>query len=374
MPTAQSRQQVAQLPALTGLRFVAALLVVLHHFAIYDRYGPPRTPLDAILGGGSAGVDFFFVLSGFILTYTYVDTEGQLRASRRDFWLARLARIYPIYLLAWVIAAPPFFWSNRSLQQALTTAFSSLTLIQSWFPQAWVTAWNAPSWSLSVEALFYLSFPFIALVIPRLLNRRHLYVALAACWFAAVAMPVLCDPTVLTTHGPLANTIGAQVAWRNPVVRLPEFLLGVILARLFVTRPARPPTLSPAIVSVAALTLSIIALTRTGSMPDVVLYTGILAPLCALLIYALAFDSGPLATFFALPAVVVLGEASYALYILHEPLWAWMTHDPGGLPASQDWRTLIFVLTYLGIALTLSVLSLRLVEQPARRAIRRAFS
>jgi peptidoglycan/LPS O-acetylase OafA/YrhL len=80
-------------------------LVVLHHFAIYDRYGARRTPLDAILGGGSVGVNFFFVLSGFILAYTYLDGYGKLQCNERAFWLARVVRIYHVYLLAWIAAA-----------------------------------------------------------------------------------------------------------------------------------------------------------------------------------------------------------------------------------------------------------------------------
>src|SRR5205823_3975712 len=134
-------------------------------------------------------------------------------------------------------------------------------------------------------------------------------------------------------------------------------LLGMVLARLFVTRAAVPPRFPPALLAVLAFALGIAALTQSGSLPDVLLHNGIMDPLCALLIYALAFNSGSLATFFGMPAIILLGEASYALYILHEPLWAWMTHGQPGLPAGHDVRTQTFVLVYIGVAIWISVLS-----------------
>src|SRR5438128_7044986 len=85
------------LKPLTGLRFLAALLVVLYHVDLAS-----RLPLSPIVGIGYVGVSFFFVLSGFILAYTYLDAHGRLNRSRGAFWGARIARVYPVYLVAYI--------------------------------------------------------------------------------------------------------------------------------------------------------------------------------------------------------------------------------------------------------------------------------
>jgi peptidoglycan/LPS O-acetylase OafA/YrhL len=106
-------------------------------------------------------------------------------------------------------------------------------------------------------------------------------------------------------------------------------------------------------------------------LPYLLLHNGLLDPLFALLIYNLASGEGPLAALLSLPAMVVLGEASYALYILHIPLWDWMTYVLSRLHMVPGFVALS--LLHLGVAVGLAILTLRLVEQPARRALRRAF-
>src|SRR5205807_1827688 len=84
------------LPALTGLRFVAAAGIVLLHFAPTGS----RTPawLREIVARGFLGVGLFFVLSEFVLAYTYVGDQGRLTTTRRVLWTARVARVAPVYL------------------------------------------------------------------------------------------------------------------------------------------------------------------------------------------------------------------------------------------------------------------------------------
>ena len=113
-------------------------------------------------GIGYVGVSFFFVLSGFILVYTYAGRNIVLR----DFWQTRFARIYPAYLFALLLTSP--FWIIGALKMhvpffafgerhfALTSALVVL-LLQSWVPGA-ALSWNSVSWSLSVEAFFYAGF------------------------------------------------------------------------------------------------------------------------------------------------------------------------------------------------------------------------
>ncbi|HKO24511.1 MAG TPA: acyltransferase, partial [Chloroflexota bacterium] len=269
-------KEAAHLRPLTGLRFMAALLVVIHHdFGIatgdYGQRADPRVP--TLIAAGFVGVNVFFILSGFILTYNYLGTDGQLRVTRRDFWAARLARIYPVYLLAFLVATLPsahyLLAHHASLLSTTMTGVVALTLTQAWVPAS-SDAWNGPGWSLSAEAFFYLLFPLVAVCIARL-GRYRLYLALGACWMLSLATPVICAHAVLTAGG------GWDMTWLkflkyNPLVRLPEFLMGVALGRLFVARMRATPaghtvsSANPARLSVVALVGSVCALSYVPTM------------------------------------------------------------------------------------------------------------
>ncbi|MCY3003682.1 MAG: acyltransferase, partial [Planctomycetota bacterium] len=145
------------LPALTGLRFVAAFAVFVEHSR--EAFG---IPIDGLQMLGGVAVGFFFVLSGFILTYVY---GSQLE--RRDvprFWLARWARIWPLHVVCLALAMllqPSHHVPHDG--HAWAVLASHVALLQSWSTEGdWTLALNGPAWSISVELFFYLSFPFLA--------------------------------------------------------------------------------------------------------------------------------------------------------------------------------------------------------------------
>jgi len=172
-----------RLPAITSLRFFAAFHVALFHM---KEMGVITSPgwLKSFAGIGYVGVSFFFVLSGFILVYTYAGRTLNLR----DFWQARFARIYPAYLFSLVLFFPFFYFGALKMhvpffyfaeQHFTLSAVLVLLLLQSWVPQA-ALSWNAVAWSLSVEAFFYAIFPF-ALNRFGKFSRQVLWAIIPAC-------------------------------------------------------------------------------------------------------------------------------------------------------------------------------------------------
>ena len=190
--SANAQQRRRPIPALTGLRFLAALFIVVYHEAPDHIPHPPRL-IGNFLDAGHVSVGLFFVLSGFILVYNYAPAVGRRQRSPRSFLVARFARIYPVYLLGIALALPRFWQTvhesltvRSSLVHTSTVTGASLLLIQSWFPSM-AYQLNGPGWSLSAEAFFYLTFPFTMLVVMSQYARRHWVVFAIVLWASSLA-------------------------------------------------------------------------------------------------------------------------------------------------------------------------------------------
>lgn len=366
------KNTVARIEPLTSLRFFAALLVVVFHHGQSAFAGAPAWFLN-IIKGGYAGVPFFFILSGFILAYNYSSRAQHGTFAAREFWLARFARIYPVYGVSLVVAAPLFLmamWPAQSPEAAVGQSLLHLVthgaLLQSWIP-AWSFHWNGPAWSLSVEAFFYLLFPFLM----TRLSRRGRWWALGLCAVAG------CFAIGLRKLAPSLDAVGAAqrfLGWANPLLWLPLFLLGLCTGERHIreggageSRHSRAAANSALALVLATLILSLMAanLHRLSQL----LYCYALSAPCALLIYFVARDKGWLAALLTTRPLVLLGEASYSLYVLHRPAhdwFAWMEAN-WNVPATTSPRGFVI---YLAVCLTLSVLALKAIEYPCRKWIK----
>lgn len=204
----------SRLDSLTSLRFFAALVVLMRH-TVPDIYPLPGLLELSLIG--PIGVGFFFVLSGFILTWTWKPQER-----RRYFYMRRVARIVPLHVLTTVVAAGLLISAGTPLW--LSTVVS-LFLLQAWLTEPFRLGGNSPSWSLSVEAFFYALFPFIVRPLSRLSVRRCAWVILAAGAFMVI----------WTIGYAVASKVGvpflsAFSGYTNPAYRLGEFVIGVALA------------------------------------------------------------------------------------------------------------------------------------------------
>jgi peptidoglycan/LPS O-acetylase OafA/YrhL len=307
------------LPALTGLRFFAALHVVLFHDgAVFGLSGF----LEQLRQNGDTAVVLFFVLSGFVLAYVHADRP--LGAKR--FWQARAVRILPMHWLA-VLAFLPLWLMRTSgdwpLVHRVAIPVSQALMVNVWVPLPhYAFGSNPPAWSLAVEAFFYLLFPVLLAPMARATRRRPALILLGCLALGGA------------THAlfPLVDwPLGHWWYYVLPPVRLHAFLLGMALGVLFLDRRGVASALDRWAAPVGLVSgLLLAGLVRTSHQE---LMCTLLLPSFGLLIWGLAHGGFP-ARLLSLPPLVFLGDASYALYILQAPImgyFALLDPAPGKL-------------------------------------------
>jgi peptidoglycan/LPS O-acetylase OafA/YrhL len=338
-----------ELRNLTSVRFVAAAMVVLFHI----RDSLPAIVVNGAVEIGYVGVSFFFVLSGFILAYNHSASLPD-----REFWKARLARIYPVYLVGLLLSLPFFAVLAVRGEVSWGALVAALLLVQAWVP-GFALALNAPGWSLSDEAFFYAMFPAVMHRLRGMTVRGAVWSG-AAAWIAGLAVPVV----YLAVSG--GRDIGAmdhgfsvQAVKFGPPGRLGEFIAGMAAGVVFLRLPR---TSRPALTLAAAAVVAVLV-SLASRIPYLVLHNGLFAPAFVALIFGLATTDVPL---LASRVFVRLGEASYSLYILHAPIWMVVT----AVEKRQHLLGRALPAVYLGLSLVISLLAYRYIEVPMRARLR----
>jgi len=348
------------LPALTSVRFLLALGVVLFHYQL-------QWPWDSMVSTGilnraRLGVDAFFILSGFVLTHAYRQALDEQRLDYRRFLAARFARVYPAHVavLAFVlvmVGAATLVGAefDRRLYNPLGL-LTTVLLVHAWLPETVVAEWNGPSWSLSAEWFAYLAFPAFAWLGLALARRPWLLLALSALVF------LLLDLIYQAVFGD--TVVHAEL--NMGVLRIiPEFLYGIGLYRVgqraWLTRRS---AIGAAWLSATALLL---LMHLKADDRIVVAAAGPLILSLALLSKAGADRA------VAQPWMLAGGEASYALYLVHMPiLIGWK-----GVNSALTERPSAYVLAWwevaclLALSLAAAFATHYLFEGPARAWIRR---
>lgn len=357
-----------QVLQLTSLRFFAGLWIVLFHAA--PAYVNSPFWFRNMVVGGYAGTTLFFVLSGFVLAYRYVPDADTIEPKR--FWLGRFARLYPAYAVGLLVSLPMLLQemavSDANGRGPLYAAvFLAPTMLQSWFP-AVATRWNTPAWSLSTIGLFYLIFPFaISWVATR--NRRSLIKWALALLLFALAWPVaymIVRPDGFTSYNITTNSLQMNVLKFNPIARLPEFIIGMLLGRMYLERRHESRKLGPAL-TLISVALLFVLLAPDVQLPYPLLHNGLLIPAIGLLIYGIALGGWPARLLSASP-LVRLGQGSFSLFVLHYPLWHWINAADRAL--SLNWSSSwLFLAGYVVLAFAVAVMSYHWIEVPMRKLI-----
>lgn len=345
------------LGALSGIRFFAAFNVVLFHLWNGQNFQLKSAFLTGIVSSGYVGVSFFFLLSGFIHGYAYgPERVGKLKVW--EFYRGRIARIYPVYLLALLLASWTFIHA-APWPQLIKPGVAVLTMTQAWMPST-AMSWNYPAWTMSSELLFYALFPFMAPAVARLSSRGLLILAavLLVVMLSVPAAYVIVAPDgfrhVLSNYGSdWLNTVKF-----NPLARLPEFVIGLALGYHFVKSDAAETPVRGDWMSAVALVVIALMLGFSAHLPYLFLHNGLMAPAFGLLMYGLA-SGGWISHVFSNRLFVLLGNASYAMYLIQAPVFTWL--QSAGVIGKPHYVTI-----YLLVLVIAAVLVFQFFEKPAK--------
>jgi peptidoglycan/LPS O-acetylase OafA/YrhL len=368
-----------EIKALTGLRIVASVWVVLFHFRpmVSDISPDFRENLAPVLNCGAQGVDLFFILSGFVLAYNYLDRMGKSWSTRKTvhfLWL-RLARVWPVYLVTLHLAA---LWIILTLHVGHVpspdvgklTAISyvrQVLLVQLWFePFFDGTSWDGPAWSISAEWLAYLLFGVLILVIFRM------KLATRARTLMILALVAQLPPMVLLLTSGFFYT---PWSWLPRIVT--QFTAGALacaaVRRLELSDRARRVVGYVSLLLIVAM-VGVLYLLYAHPIHGVLDGGGVVDVLFVPLVITLAVGMGSLPRLLSTRVLVYGGQISFCLYMVHELVhtaWTWAVVQFQLTPWQSDSPWKWNILGLIAFAIALSSLMYHFVEEPARRWMRR---
>lgn len=380
MPDPEARTFIGsgEIRALTGLRIIAAMWVVVFHFHFtpgdaYTRFWEPFRPF---VESGQLGVDMFYVLSGFVITLTYIEKVGprlRMRGTVTFVW-ARLCRIWPVYAVittlfgAWLLfkrtQVSDGFLAYQTVQPELSvwSYVKQLLMVQLWNkPFFDGSSFVGPAWSISAEWSAYVCFPVVALLLYR---ARKLPPLVHAVLGVAAMVPF----AYLSYTG---QEGGLHFAWLLRIAT--GFLAGAFtylaVRKVGVDAPIRK--LAPLVTALCLVEIVIGILWsnwRGGGG-----YAGVIVVVFPVLVGSLALHDTGVAKFLSRPWMVHGGRISFSLYLVHVPLfeifWFLMASRPSLAPGTA--LATFLIPHVLLLAVLLGHLSYQYIEEPARVWLRR---
>ena len=352
------------LDQITFTRFIAALTVVFFHYG--QTVFPANIPfLFENITAGPIAVGYFYVLSGFIMAIAYYQVDGANRSelNKVKYWVARFARIYPVYLFALLIIVAAKY---KTLGEDWDVFLSHIFLVQSWIPGYPITL-NTPGWSLSVEAFFYLCFPFLIFWVYKK-GIKQLAVFSIVLWIATQLILTY----QLNSEAYVPKNHLHDFIYYNPAMHLSSFLLGM-LCGIYLKHTQNKLTNNNGLLLFLSFSLIFLLIWARPHLENILnlklAYTnGLLAPAFLLFIITLARHQGIVSKVFSNSKLVLLGEASYSLYILQKPIHG--IYDKIIVPRISLNETLHFYI-FLVLLIIISIFSYKYFETPMRQFIRK---
>lgn len=305
----RSEKKIGRIKSFDGLRFIIVLFLICHHFDMFnDMALPGWENIMKIFTEGYFSVNFFFILSGFVIQYSYSDKLINGEVSSKQFLLNRVFHIWPLYVMCLFIAL--FVYSGSYAVQYLKEPdfWVHFTMLQSFVAEnTYAFNFNGLAWSISNEMFFYMAF---VLLVGMSKKKRH-------CLTAGLWVIILLNILIIGTNTAVWNWL----FYINPVFRLADFLTGMWLCDLHKKRLFEPETeKSASAMELVGLLLFIcsVVVAITGNISwewkAQVYYT---LPVC-ILIYVFSFDKGVISRILGCKAFQVLGALAFPIYLNHQ--------------------------------------------------------
>ncbi len=295
-------------PQLTFTRFIAALAIVFFHFA--QELEPfTGSAMHMLLSTSNIAVSFFFILSGFVMIVSNANKE---KIDTLHFYKKRFLRIYPIYLISTALLFVVFALAGASMD--IDAFVLNILMLHAWIPSKSMS-FNFPTWSICVEVFFYFLFPYIYNYLFRRFSIKYLAVFIVLIW---VVSQIITDQLMYAHAHELMTKDERRFIFFFPLWHLNAFLIGNLIGQLFVQYPAKRNYTVVILLCIACILLAML-------FPlGFVLQNGILSIFFAPLIYFIAKDNSAITQLFSRKGFLFLGEISYALYMLQNPVFVWM--------------------------------------------------
>lgn len=338
---------------LTSLRLIFALMVFGAHCYILS-------PVFDVhfFKEGFVGVSFFFVLSGFIIAYNYQQKLTEGTTTKRKFWVARFARVYPLHWLTLLLAALlGGYVVTTGAADWCRHFLASFTLTQAYVPRAdYFFSFNSPSWSLCCEQLFYFCFP---LLIPLARNYKRLLLFFILCALLVIAG---------MHFTPEADIKGYWYV--NPITRFPDFIVGMLLFRLYsYLKDRRFTARQGTVLEVLAIAIFLGFYLYAAEVPKVYRYSCYYWLPVSLVLLSFALQKGSLSKLLSNRYLIIGGEISYSFYLIH--LFVLLTYVEWQKQGGYEISWMVSVPILLAVIVLLSLLSYYRFEKPMNKLIKR---
>lgn len=368
--------KLKQIPELTGLRGLAALLIVVNHLVLLVPMLRQSGVSRATWLCGVSGMSLFFVLSGIVIYYNYASMLVERPAEGvRRFFVARFARLYPLYI---VFILGFFIWNAMTCPGQLPQNITSLPLFLAGM-QSWIYGYIDGtqlvhlqgsaniSWSISTEFALYFLFVPVAIFLGRASVGKAFAVLSSAVLLQCVYVYCICNVPCLTAWADSIfpghpGAIADYLTYHSPLGRSFEFLSGCAIGMLFTCKPAdggaRSLTWFSALSWTTALLCGVLAVREAfPSWTPVLVSTGLILFCSGLPHFG--------ARVFRWRVLLFLGDVSYSAYLLHIVFVIALYYD-----GCEKWSVARTICCFLAATYFSAWVSFRWFESPARRFIR----
>ena len=352
---------IKHIKPLTSMRFIFCFMVFLSHITTFFNVSETKSLKWLsfnIFREGYLGVSFFFILSGFILSYTYHNKLTTKLVSSKEFIINRITRIYPLHFLTLIVSLPLVLVSISSGLDFIIKSinfFINGTLIQSFVPVKSVYfGFNSPSWSISTEMFFYLLTPLLFNFLYKINNIKSIIIVLCISFFILIGI----NFTPEKYHH--------SIFYINPLIRIFDFIIGIVLFHVFNNNSSVIfSTLKSTFLETFSILLFIVFFYFHKDIPQVYRYSIYYWIPMIYIIYVFSKGNGIFSYILSKKWFVYLGEISFGFYLIHQLVIRYVSIIFRKLDINLDGLTMVFII--LIVTTFLSILSFEFFENKVRK-------